>query len=127
MILQNKEYAKIGRKLIKSEFPEIVDAGVRIAWLESDAEKKKATKTIFADCRTVNAQYEWCCPYDFMITVYGPNVAGFTPEQIEILLRHELMHVGIKQEGNEPNYYVVPHDIEEFYSIIDRFGIDWQQ
>lgn len=100
---------------------------MRIAWLESFEEKKKVNKIVFADCRLVNDQYSWCCPYDFMITVYGPNVIDFTPEQIEILLRHELMHIGIKQDGNTPNFYIVPHDVEEFYSIIDRFGLDWQQ
>lgn len=127
MITQNEYYAEIGTKLIEQEFPDILEYGVTIAWLESDQEKKKATKTVFADCRPVNKQYSWCCPYDFMITVYAPNVAAFSPEQIEILLRHELMHVGINQNGPEPKFYVVPHDIEEFYSIINRFGIDWQQ
>lgn len=46
MILQNKEYAKIGKRLIKSEFPELCEYKVKIAWLESDEEKMKTGKTV---------------------------------------------------------------------------------
>ena len=51
--------------------------------------------------------------------VYEPNVVGFSEKQMETLLRHELHHVGIDFEKDETGFYVVPHDVEEFWDIID--------
>lgn len=42
-----------------------------------------------------------------------------------ILLEHELLHIGVNTDGNEPSFYIVPHDIEDFRSIIEKYGTDW--
>ena len=78
---------------------------------------------VFGECSKVPERYEWCCPYDFTITVYESNIEGFTEEQIKILLEHEIMHIGI--DGDK--YTIVPHDIEEFMEIIRKYGINWQR
>ena len=70
-------------------------------------------------------KYKWSIPADFIITVFEPNVENFTEEQIRILLFHELLHIGIEEDGNEEKYYVRPHDLEDFKLIIERFGIEW--
>ena len=123
----NRKYGQIARRLIRTcpEFEDIKDSGVRIAYLASDKEKTKNRKTVFAECTKVDDKYSWCCEYDFFITVYEPNIEDFTEEQIEILMRHELMHVGIDFEGDGTTFYIVPHDIEEFWGIIDKFGLEW--
>ena len=46
-------------------------------------------------------------------------------EQMEILLYHELLHVGMDDTGEEVKYIVNPHDVEDFRAVIDRYGIDW--
>ena len=130
MTERSAEYAKIGRRLIRTlpEFEDIRDQKVRIAYLVSDEEKKKGkTKLVCADCTQVNSRYEWCCKYDFMITVYEPNVEYFTDHQKEILIRHELHHIGIDYDGVEPSFFIVPHDVEEFWDIIDRYGLEWSK
>ena len=99
--------------------------GIRIAYLSSDEEKKKNKRIIHAECTKVDEKYSWCCRYDFFITVYEPNIEYFTDQQIDILMEHELRHVGIDYSGKEPKYYIVPHDIEEFWSIIDKYGLLW--
>ena len=78
--------------------------------------------------KKVAQKYKWSVPCDFTITVFEPNVEGFTDEQIEILLFHELLHVGITQndDGTE-TYSTVPHDLEDFKLIIDRFGTEWSK
>lgn len=130
-IVKNLEYEIIGKMLIETmpELDYIRDSMARIVFLESNEQKKKDRRIIFADCSKVEAKYKWCCNYDFMITVYQPNVElyEFNAEQIEALIFHELLHVGIDNEGNEPSYYVAPHDIEEFYSVINRYGENWQR
>ena len=101
--------------------------GVRIAYLSSDEEKKKNKRIIHAECTKVDDKYSWCCRYDFFITVYESNIIDFTEEQIEILIEHELRHVGLDVSGKEPKYYIVPHDIEEFWDIINKYGLHWSE
>ncbi len=114
-IKENEVFKELGESIIETLFPELADT--QIAWLLSEEKKQSNGKAVFADCTKVNKRYSWCCPYDFMITVYEPNVARFTDEQIRILLEHELMHVGKKG--------VIPHDAEDFVEIIRKYGIDW--
>lgn len=122
MNYQSKKYKEIGEKIVSDLFPHLLN--IRIAWLASDKEKKNNGKVIFGECSKVTDKYDWCCPYDFTITVFEPNVMNFTEEQIKILLEHEIMHIGVDEKGK---MYVVPHDAEEFIDIIRKYGIDWQK
>ncbi len=61
---------------------------------------------------------------DFFIVVYEPNIEYFTDRQIEILLRHELHHVGIDFDGNENKYYIVPHDVV-YLDVLDDGNDLW--
>ena len=123
----SRKYGIIGRRLIKSleEFADIAASDVKIAYLSSDELKKKNRKIVFGQCYKVNPNYTWCCKYDFFIVIYEPNVERFSDDQIETLIRHELHHVGVDFEGNETQFYLVPHDVEEFWSIINDKGLDW--
>ena len=59
--------------------------------------------------------------------MYEPNVVDFSEEQLETLIRHELHHVGIEYTDKGLKYYVVPHDVEEFWAIIDEQGLHWSE
>lgn len=122
MNYQSKKYEELGNQIIEELFPRLLN--VKIAWLASDKEKKNNGKIVFGECSKVTEKYDWCCPYDFTITIYEPNCNGFTPEQYKILLEHELMHVGVSENGS---LSVVPHDAEEFTEIIRKYGIDWSK
>lgn len=128
MVSTDRRIKRIGSKVLNGnpDFADLLEVGARIAFLSSDVQKVQNRKTVFADCRKVDKQYAWCCKYDFMITVYLPNVEGFTAEQMEILMEHELRHCGVDFDGEEPSFYIVPHDVEEFYPIIRQYGMDWQ-
>lgn len=123
-----RKYRTIAKRLMRQraeEFADLVDSGVRIAYLSSQQEKKKKHRIIFGECHKVSPQYSWCCHYDFFIVIYEPNVVDFDDEQIETLIRHELHHVGIEYADTGLKYYVVPHDVEEFWEIIDEHGLNW--
>ena len=105
----------------------IRESQATIVFLSSEHEKKESGKIRFAECEKVPEKYKWAIPADFTITVFEPNVERFTDKQIRILLLHELLHVGIKVDGNEEKYYTVPHDIEDFRVILDRYGLDWSK
>lgn len=124
----NEKYAAIGSVLIEKE-PELAyirDSQATIIYLSSDHKKNHGGKIVHAQCERIPEKYKWGLPCDFTITVFEPNVEGFTDEQLEILLFHELLHVGITQNDNgTETYSIVPHDLEDFKLIIDRFGTDW--
>lgn len=123
----NERYAEIGAELVKTE-PELAhikESQATIVYLSSDHKKGHDGKKVFAQCERIPEKYKWGIPADFTITVFEPNVEGMTDEQIKILLFHELLHVGITFNDGKEVYSTVPHDLEDFKLIIDRFGTDW--
>ena len=40
---------------------------------------------------------------------------------------HDCLVTSIELDGNEERYFVVPHDIEDFRMIIERYGADWNE
>ena len=123
----NDKYSEIGQKLIDTEpsLEYIRDSEATIIYLSSDQEKKKSGRAVCGECEKVPSKYKWAVPCDFTITVFEPNVERFTEEQMEILILHELLHVGIEKDGNEETYSIIPHDVEEFEDIIKRYGLHW--
>ena len=126
----NRDYKAISDELISNE-PEleyIKYSNVNIIYLSSDYAKTKAGGKVLGQCEKIQNKYKWGIPCDFTITVFEPNVVGFTDEQFKILLFHELLHIGIdlNSEGNEV-YSVRPHDLEDFKIIVNKFGTDWDR
>ena len=123
----SEEYAHIGNELILTEdvLSDIRDSQVSIMYLGSEYEKTSRGRTIYGQCEKVPEKYKWAVPCDFTITIFEPNVEHFTEEQMRILILHELMHVGIEEDGNEEKYYIRPHDVEDFEEILERYGMDW--
>lgn len=126
----SEKYAEIGKRLIDTEpaLTDIANSQATIVFLSSDNKKTGKNKVIYGECEKVQEKYKWGIPADFTITVFEPNCVGMSDEQIEILLFHELLHVGIdfKEDGTE-SYFVAPHDLEDFKLIIDRFGTEWSK
>ena len=126
----NEDYALIGADLIETEdsLKSIRESSATIIYLSSQHKKMSNKKIIYAQCEKVAEKYKWGIPCDFTITVFEPNIeeAGFDEEQIRILIHHELLHVGIEtaEDGSE-KYSTLPHDLEDFKLIIDRYGTNW--
>lgn len=126
----NEHYAEIAAKLIEREdaLVDIANSQATIIYLSSDYAKTSKGNVVYGECEKVADKYKWGIPADFTITVFEPNVEGFSDEQIKILIFHELLHIGIefKDDGTE-NYTIKPHDLEDFKLIIDRFGTEWSK
>lgn len=124
----NENYQQIAEQLISNE-PELAyikDSNVKITYLESDSAKKAdKDKLVLGECEKVQSKNRWAIPCDFTITLFEPNLIGLSDRQIEIVLFHELLHIGIDWGENGECYYVRKHDLEDFKAIIDRFGTDW--
>lgn len=127
--VQSEEYAELAREVIREQpsLRWIPDAGITIGFLESDRPKKSKGRETLGECIRVKDLYKCFIPYDFLVVVYAPNVAGMSRDGIKALLHHELLHVGVDEKNGEPKYFVNPHDVEEFREIIHKYGIDWAE
>lgn len=127
----NENYQRIAEELINTEqdLAYIKDSRVRIAYLESDQNKKSGEdRFVLGECEKVQAKNRWAINYDFTITLFKNNLVGLSAEQIRIVMFHELLHVGIEPgpDGDEI-YSVRKHDLEDFKLIIDKYGTDWSK
>lgn len=103
-------------------FAHLDDPDCRIAYQYSDEAKKSGGRTVFADTERVKDKLKGFIPYDFIVTFYQPNTAMLDSDKMEKLMFHELCHVGFKGVGS---YAIIPHDVEDFRSVIDAWGLDW--
>jgi len=92
-----------------------------IIYLSSTAEKKSKKRKVLGECEKVQDKNKWAIPCDFTITLFEPNMAGLTDEQVAMVIYHELLHIG--SDGDSK--WIKPHDLNDFKSIIDRFGTGW--
>lgn len=124
----SEEFAEIGARVIQEEesLVDIRNSLATIVYLTSEQRKMSKGKKVCAQCERVPDKYKWSIPADYTITVFLPNIEGFSEEQKRILIFHELLHIDIDfdQDGNDI-YSVKPHDYEDFKEIIDRYGTDW--
>lgn len=111
--------------LIINKFPElyfIKEYGIKIGYVLSQ-ERKQGQKITYADCRKVNLVYSAYIPYDFVITFYADNIEMLNENQKKILMLHELKHIGVNQKG----LVIIPHDVEDFESILKDYGTKWNK
>lgn len=78
---------------------------------------------VYGQCEKVASKYKWIVPFDFMITIYEPNLQYKSDKALKILLFHELLHIGVEDE----NHFVIPHDLEDFKMIVNKYGTDWME
>lgn len=99
--------------------------GATIIFLESNHQKKSRRRRVFGLCEKVQDKNKWAIPADFTITFYKPHMELLSEWQQEIVVYHELLHVGFN--GEDEPMSIVPHDIEDFRKVIDMFGSHWDE
>lgn len=117
------ELKELGEKVI-SKRPElhfINEYDIKVGYVISYEAKRDKGRSVNADCRKVNGPYQAYLPFDFVIAFYEPNVYHMTDNQKKILMLHELRHIGIGPRGLR----IENHDIEDFYSLLQEFGMQW--
>lgn len=105
----------------QNELGFIKDMEIQIGYVRSYIRKIKDGRIVYADTEKTKHKYSAYLPFDFVITFYEPNVAMFNDEQLRILMWHELRHIGIGERG----FMIMPHEIEDFFSIIRKHGLNW--
>jgi predicted metallopeptidase len=62
-------------------------------------------------------------PYNYMLEVYDSNWADQEYRQKQMIIFHELMHIDSAAEEDDPQ--LRKHNMEDFYEILDVWGIDY--
>ena len=124
----SEEWTEICKELIENE-PELAhlkNGNADIVYLTSAHEKKSKGRKVFGLTEKVSSKNQWAIPADFTITFYETNIVlnHFTDEQRKILAFHELLHVGMR---DDETFYTVPHDLEDFRLIVDKYGAFWDK
>ena len=121
----SEHYTAIAQAWIDNceEFKHLKDA--TIIYLESEHQKKSRRREVFGLCEKVQDKNKWAIPADFTITFYKPHMELLSEWQQEIVVYHELLHVGFN--GEDEPMSIVPHDIEDFRKVIDMFGSHWDE
>jgi len=105
----------------KSELSHIKEFDIKIDFIRSYEAKKSNQRLVYADCRKVTGPYQVYLPYEFLITEYEPNKALLTDNQFKLVIYHELRHIGMGPKGS----FLIPHEIEDFESILNTYGLRW--
>lgn len=124
----NRVWDEMAHQLINKDrdLEYIANSKVEFIVLESDKAPKGATKKTCGRCVKVNEEDKWAIKADFLIIIYPRNIKEFTDKGFETLVKHELQHIGIKKNDDKEEYFIRPHDVEDFRNIIEEHGIDWR-
>lgn len=120
----DEELRALAAKVIfkKEDLKRLDTPDCRIAYLHSDKEKKNRGKTVYADTEKVSEKLKTVACFDFVVTFYRPSCSLLSEEKMEILMHHELKHIGFEPDGR---CHIIPHDIEDFTDIVEDHGMNW--
>ena len=95
----------------------------RIAYQLSNQEKESRNRIVYADVEKVKDKIKAFMHYDFLVTFYEPNCEKLDEEHLMRLMYHELKHIGF--DPADDKFWMIPHDVEDFSVMIERWGLDW--
>lgn len=110
-----EEIAKI---LIKQFHVGIRKCSIAYLWTENMGQGAKVT---LGKAAKASARWQFIAQVDFVLVFNHSAWRILTEEQKIALVDHELMHCDI--DGEKDKAMIVPHDIEEFATIVKRWGL----
>ena len=124
------EWTQIYEEVInenQEQFKEIIELGLAIGVVISKEAPKVRGRDKYGECIAIKKDHlRQFCRYDYLIKIYEPNVAYMTDEQKHILMEHELMHISAHEdEAGELVISTSGHDVEDFSTIIRKYGWEW--
>jgi len=129
---QAREPYAIMERLIATERADLVQARIGIAW-RIGWKRDKDGLLKCGQCKKRSELDRTLDAYDFVILLNKEAWPGFTAEQRERLIYHELCHAQIEVDDNgdekrdEAGRLVIrgrKHDIQDFRDVVERYGWD---
>jgi hypothetical protein len=114
---------EIAKKLIPKHHSHLVSA--RIAYLFKNKPMKSKGREVYATAEKISKKNYALCKHHFLITVAYPTWKDLSDKKKLAVIDHELEHCFVEddEKTGEPKYSILPHDVEEFGSIIRRHGL----
>ena len=118
-----EDVEKIAKKLIPKYHSHL--ASCSIAYLFKNKPMKSRGREVCATAEKVSKKNHALCGYHFIITVAYPTWKDLSEDVKRAVVDHELEHCFVEddEKTGEPKYSILPHDVEEFGSIIRRHGL----
>ena len=118
-----EEVEKIAKKLLPKYHSHLVNA--KIAYLFINKAMKSKGVEVVATAAKISKKQHALCGYHFLITTAYPTWNELSDKQKLAVVDHELEHCFVEddEKTGEPKYSILPHDVEEFGSIIKRHGL----
>jgi len=126
--IKKKEYVKspdvenLAEEVIKDKLIQIGNARIKYLLVYPTISKTTAGR-----CTRASNLLKVFGECDYVIELSGEFWDKITEEQRMILLWHELLHVLAitNDKSGEWEYRIRRHDINEFYIIVKKYGVDW--
>jgi predicted metallopeptidase len=114
---------ELAKELIPKHHSHLVNC--KIAYLYKNKEMKSKGRKVVATAEKISAKNHKLSGYHFLITVAYPTYNELSDAQKRAIIDHELEHCFVEddEQTGEPKYKLLPHDVEEFGSIIMRHGL----
>jgi hypothetical protein len=118
-----EEVEKIAKKLIPKYHSHL--ATCKIAYLYKNKTMKSKGVEVAATAEKISKKHHVLSGYHFLITTAYPTWKELSDKQKLAVVDHELEHCFVEddEKTGEPKYSILPHDVEEFGSIIKRHGL----
>ena len=120
------EVKVLAEEIIKAHHPHLEDE--EIEYVFRSKASVRGTKVILGLAKKMRGLVSFLSR-DSMDTYFLMDIAKdtwetLTDKQKRALVDHELCHFGIDEDDG--SRYIIPHDVEEFAIIIERYGV-WSQ
>lgn len=117
-LLRAKGPEAIAEVLVRTFHPALVRRAIAYLWVES---MTSGSQTKLGTAAKASAKVQLLAKVDFILTFNHTAYLELSFEQRVALIDHELQHCDVDGDTNQP--MLVPHDVEEFGSIVRRYGL----
>lgn len=121
-----EEIEEMARELIRTDHTDLI-SNCKVCYLWKNKEITKKGQNVGATAEKCSAKMKALTDYDFIITLSYPTWQELSDVARQALLDHELEHLFCDEnDEGEMKCKILPHDTEEFNSIIERHGL-WRE
>jgi hypothetical protein len=117
------EIQEMAARLIDNIHTHLAEA--KIKYLFRTGKWELRGKTLYGRAEKVSAKWKYLTEFDFVVTINRDIWFVNKPEIRQAILDHELTHCarGEDDKQGNPKWYIMPHTVEDFVSIIQRHGL----
>jgi hypothetical protein len=118
-----KEAQELVERLIPKYHPHLADAKIKCLF-RNQVVKRAGGKIIIATAEKCTAKFKFLTKLDFIISICYLTWRDLSDKQRMAIMDHELCHciADEDEETGEILYKVIPHDFEDFLSVVEKYG-----